>query len=228
MENYLEIFVSSEGISCTVSDDDRKVMLRQALHLPIDAKTDLSLVENFFNQPELNILSDNVDVCIENSVYQIIPSELFRDNDVEKIFEMIFGKAESEQVKYEILPKWNVHLAYRLPEKIEQFLAERYPEADTRHHVFDLLRKFIRRAEDAVYLNVRKNAVDLALVKEGKLQLMSAFDVKTDEDICYFTLNVYEQFQLNTETFKLKINQQNTINQLVVELLKQYVNVIMC
>ncbi len=223
MENYLKIFIFLDKISCIISDEDKKASLKYDLNISIDDKTDVSALENFFHQPEFDILSDNVDIYIENSVYQLIPSELFKEKDADKIFEIIFGKALHEQIKYRLLPKWNTHLVYRLPEKIADFFAERYPEADMQHHTFDLLRKFIKRTQDAVYLNVRKNAVDLALVKEGKLQLMSAFDVKTEEDICYFTLNMYEQFQLNTETFNLKIYPTNSETKHVSDLLKQYV-----
>ena len=39
--------------------------------------------------------------------------------------------------------------------------------------------------------------------------LANAFQAKTNEDICYFVLNAYEQLGLDTETFALKLLSQN-------------------
>lgn len=223
-ENVLDIFVSPEGIFCAVSDENKNVILRQQLNTEINSKTDIQKIEDFFNQPELDILSDNVNIHIENSAYQLIPSELYRDEDTEKFFEIILGKAEKENVYSSVLPKWNMHLAYRIPENLRLFFSERFTDTEPKHIVFDLLKTFIKRSEEAVYLNLRKNAMDLALVKGGKLQLLNSFSVKTDEDILYYTMNVFEQFQLNPENFSLKIKTVKNNYKSAVELLKEYIS----
>lgn len=225
-ENVLDIFVSHDGILCSISDDNKKVILRQDLSLPINAKTDMRTVVDFFNQPELKVLGDNVNIYIENSVYQLVPSELYREDDAQKLFEIVYGNSENEIIKYSVLPKWNLHLAYQIPEKLGVFFTERYPEVELKHIVFDLLKTFIHKTEDAVYLNVRKNAIDLSLVKDNRLQLLNSFDVKTDEDICFYTMNVYEQLNLNIENLKLKIRKNNIVNLSTVVLLKQYISVV--
>ncbi|VBB48602.1 hypothetical protein TRIP_D450057 [uncultured Paludibacter sp.] len=223
-ENVLDIFVSPEGIFCAVSDENKNVILRQQLNTEINSKTDIQKIEDFFNQPELDVLSENVNIYIENSTYQLIPSELYRHQDTEKLFEMTLGKTENETIQSSVLPKWNMHLAYRIPEKLRLFLAEKFPDTEPKHIVFDLLKTFIKRSEEAVYLNLRKNVADLALIKDNKLQLLNSFDVKTDEDIVYFAMNIFEQFQLNPENFKLKIKISKSDNKSAVELLKEYIS----
>lgn len=225
-DNILDIFITPDGILCTISDDNRKVILRRDLAIPINEKTNIATLEEFFNQPEMNVLSDNVNVFVENSIYQLIPSELFRENDIKTLFEITFGKNEDNILKYSVLPKWNMHLSFQITEKIADFFARLYPEIELKHIIFDLLKNFIKRTEEAVYLNIRKNAIDLALIADNKLQILNSFDVKTDEDICYFLLNIFEQFKLKTESFKLKIRKNNTTNQSTIELLKQYISVV--
>ena len=222
-ENVLDIFISPDGILCSISDENRNVILRKDLNQPINTKTDMRMVIDFFNQPELKVLGDNVNIYVENSVYQLVPSELYRVEDAQKLFEMVYGNSDNEIIKYSVLPKWNLHLAYKIPEKIDIFIYERYPDVEIKHIVFDLLKSFVHKTEEAVYLNVRKNVIDLALVKDNKLQLLNSFDVKTDEDICYFTMNVYEQLNLNNENFKLKIRKNSILNPATIELLKQYI-----
>ncbi|MGC3977610.1 MAG: DUF3822 family protein [Paludibacteraceae bacterium] len=226
LENILDIYVLADGILCSISDEHQNVVLRKELHIPIHSKMDIHFVEKFFHQPEFDLINENVNIHIINFGYQLIPSELYRQNDSEKLFEMMFGKAENETLLVNVLPKWNMHLVYRIPEKLIVLFNDIYPDAEKKHHIFELLKNFIHRSEEAVYLNILKIAVDLVLLKDSKLQIINTFAVKTDEDICYHTLNIYEQFQLNTENFKLKIKKNSTMSQSAIELLKQYISVV--
>ena len=66
-DNTLEINISPESISYAVSDDNQQVLLRQELNIPIGPATDMGVFEHFFNQPELQILGENVRVPTDTS-----------------------------------------------------------------------------------------------------------------------------------------------------------------
>lgn len=222
-DNNLDIYISEEGISCIVSDENQNVMIHQELNVSIHHKTDIHLIEAFFSQPELDVLSDNITIHVENSFYLLIPSELYRNEDIGLFFQTIFGKGGNETLQNMAIPKWSLHLTYRMPEKLITFFIDRFPEVEFEHIIFSLLKGFIQKHQQAVYLNIRKNEIDLGLTQNNKLQLLVSFPVKTNEDICYYVLNVFEQFHLNTERVALKIKQKNGENNPVVKLLKQYI-----
>lgn len=222
-ENKMDVFVSKDGIYYVISDDNKDVTVREELKLPIHSKTDLRLIEEFFETSGVEVESENVSIHVENSVYQLIPSELYRENDMPLLFNLVFGKSE-DIFQTTVIPRWSLHLVYRVSETLTSFFNNLFPEAEVQHFIFSLLKTFIHRNEEAVYVNFRNEIVDIALVKDNKLQLFNSFESKTPDDACYHTLNVYEQFQLSVESFKLKIKKNQSINNKEIDLLKQYVS----
>lgn len=221
-DNKMDIFVSKDGIYYVISDDDRNVTVREDLKLPIHAKTDLSIMEKFFLDSGMEVDGENISIHVENSVYQLIPSELYRENDMPLLFNLVFGKSE-DVFQTTVIPRWNLHLVYRVSETLTSFFTNLFPDAEVQHFIFSLLKTFIHRNEEAVYVNLRQDIVDVALVRDNKLQLFNSFEAKTTDDVCYHTLNVYEQFHLSVENFKLKIKKNKPENIKAIELLKQYV-----
>ena len=222
-DNTLEINISPDGISYAVSDDNQQVLLRQELNIPIGSNTDMGLFEHFFNQPELQILGENVRILYESNQYQLIPHELFSEKDLNELFAVEHGVSDKETVQYKILPKWGACLAYRLPLLMIAFFQQKYPDAETEHHISLLLKKQLANRETACWLNVRKDAIDILVIQNKHLQLINSYEVKTNEDCCYFVLNVYEQLQLDTESHHLKVIIKKTVNEGLITLLKQYI-----
>lgn len=223
LENNLLISIRSESILYSVTDENEQVLLRQEINMLPGKMADATVYEHFFNQPELNILSENVLILIENSHFQLIPDELFREENMRELFELEFGKMENSKIKYILLPKWGVHLVYRVPCIMIDFFEGKYPDAIIEHHISGLLKKKINKSDEAVFAYLRKDTVDVLVVKDNLLQLVNSFDVKTTEDCCYFVLNVYEQLQLNTESMTLVLMSENSVNEEIIGLLKKYI-----
>lgn len=222
-DNTLEINISPESISYAVSDDNQQVLLRQELNIPIGPATDMGVFEHFFNQPELQILGENVRIHYESSQYQLIPHELFSEKEMTELFSVEHGTSENEAVQYQILPKWGAILTYRLPVRMMSFFRQKFPEAEMEHHIAKLLKKQLSNRDAACWLHVRKDVIDLLVVQQKHLQLLNTFEVKTHEDCCYFVLNVYEQLQLDTETYHLNVIMDKSVNEGLINLLKQYI-----
>jgi len=223
VENTLDMRICPDGISYAVSDDNQQILLRQELNIPIGPGTDMGVFEHFFSQPELQILGENVSIFYESNQYQLIPGELFSENDLEKLFSIEHGVSENEIILYKLLPKWGASLAFRISSRIQAFFEHKYPEAVIEHHISLLLKKQLANRETACWLNIRKEMIDLIVIQNKQLQLLNSYPVRSNEDCCYYVLNVFEQLQLDTETFCLKIMSENTVNEQLLVLLKQYV-----
>ena len=222
-ENNLALNIYQEGISYAVSDENQQVILRQELNIPIGTDMDMHIFEHFFNQPELQILGENVNILYESNQYQLIPNELFAENDLKQIFELEHGESEKETLLFKILPKWGANLVFRVPTGILNFFEQKYPDAEIEHTICMLLKKRIVKSESALWLNLRKGMIDIVVVQNNELLLLTTFQVKTAEDSCYFVLNIYDQLQLDVESFSLNIISNNAINEELVLLLKQYI-----
>ncbi len=223
-ENVLEILVKPETIIYSIADDNGQVLLRQEVNILSGKSADIAVYEHFFNQPELQITSENTTIIFSNSQYQLVPSELFREQNMKLIFEVEHGALEDEYLKYLVLPKWSAHLVFAVPSKMMDFFKSKFPEAEIEHHVGNLLKRKIDKNANAVWAYLRNDAMDLLIVKDNQLHLLSSFEVKTKEDICYFILNAYEQLQLDTEKYTLNVLSEDIVNKDVVELLESYIS----
>lgn len=222
-DNNLMIRVHPEGISYVITDENDEVVLQQLINVPTGKLKETQFFEHFFEQPELRISDENVSVVFENSRYQLIPNDLFRQDDFRELFEIEFGKDDKTKHLFNLLPQWGIHLVYEVEEPLMDFFDRKYPEAEVEHHLFRLLKEDINKNSNSAFVNLRKEWIDLFVVKDNALLLANPFETKTHEDICYFVLNAYEQLGLDTDMFTLKILSKKAVDKNLVELLKQYI-----
>ena len=222
-DNNLLIRIHPEGITYAITDENEQVILQQMINMPPGKLKDARFLEHFLEQPELRVLSENVSVVFENSNYQLIPNELFKEDDVSQLFELEFEKNDNVRLIYNLLPRWGAHLIHSVESSVMDLFEKKYPDAEIEHHVSKLLKRKIDRNTDTIYANVRKETVDLFVVKENRLLLTNSFQTNTNEDICYFVLNAYEQLELDTKTIPLKLFSEDAVDKSLVELLEQYI-----
>lgn len=223
LENNLTICLRPDSIVYSVTDENEQVLLRQEINILPGKTANTAVYEHFFNQPELNVLSENVQIQIENSAYQLTPSELFREEHMSELFEIEFGKSVQDSLRFSLLPKWGMHLVYRVPSGMIDFFEKKYPDAVFTHHVWGLMKHKIDKSKSGMFVNLRKDSIDLFVVEGNMLQLANSFEVKTNEDICYFVLNTYENLLLDTESFTLTVWSKNTVNEELISRLNSYI-----
>lgn len=222
-ENSLLIQIHPEGIFYAIVDENEQVVLQQTINMPAGKIKDLNFLEHFFGEPELRVLSENVSVVFENSNYKLIPNELFRSEDVALIYKMDIEENKDMLLNYNLLPQWGAHLVYEADSYLNDFLIKKFPEAEFEHHIFKLFRKNIKKNKDSVYVNLRKNAIDIIVVKDNNLLITNSYETKTEQDICYFILNIYEQLELDIDIFPLQLLSEKSITDSLIELIKQYI-----
>lgn len=224
IDNNLLIRIHPDGITYAITGENEEVILQQMISMHSRKLKDVYFLEHFFEQPELRVLSENVSIVFENSNYQLIPNELFRHDDVKNLYELEFGETKNVDFIYNLLPQWGAHLIYSAESSLIEFLEKKYPEAEIEHHIFKLLRKKVDRNTNRVYANIRKDTVDIIVIKGNELLLVNSFQAMTNEDICYFILNTYEQLGLDMKTIPLKLLSEDAVSEKLVSMLKQYVS----
>ena len=222
VENNLMIRIRPDSILYSVTDENEQTLLRQEINMIPGKKANSAVYEHFFNQPELKIQRENVSVVFENNSYQLIPSELFREKDMNLFFETEHGKSEYERLHYLVLPKWGVHFVCRIPDKMTSFFQSKYPEIAIEHHVSNLMKNRIAKNENELTALVRKGMVDILVVKADQLVLVNSFETTTPEDTLYCLLKVYEQLELDVKTYPLCVMFKSAEDEKLMLLLKSY------
>jgi hypothetical protein len=87
--------------------------------------------------------------------------------------------------------------------------------------VFHLQKK--NTTTPVVMLHLRPSAMDILVTENRKLVLANTFPYRSDEDVLYYTLNVYEQLRLNPETEQLTVAGISADMDVLTILLSKYI-----
>lgn len=222
-EHNLKIRISNKRVSYVLENENVSTVLRQDINFSTEHEYDGTLLTRVFNQPELRLKNENVSVLYEYGDYQLVPSELYREEYQHDFFEIYQGELEKKVLETALLPKWGIHFMYALPEAATLFMRQLYPDATHEHHVFQLLKKQVDKSSEKMYVNVREEVLDIVVVQDKALQLVNSFSLKSIEDAIYFILNIFEQLELDVATFPMVLIFADNINDDLVDILKKYV-----
>ncbi len=222
-EKNLDILILPDSIHYSISNENEQIYLRQEINLLRGRSGEGGIYEQFFNQPEMDFLSDNVRIVFENSHYQLIPSAFFREENLKLTWETEHGKLNREILNYMVLPKWGLHFIYKVPERMYRFFQNKYPYAHFDHTVATFLKRKTNKQNAAVSCYIRKNEMDFIVIKDQKLQQVSSLEINSDEDALYFILNIYEQLELDVNEFPLHIRFKDETNNNLLNLLENYI-----
>jgi hypothetical protein len=222
-ENSLVIRIAENSISYSIFDDDENLLLNQIINVHSSKMEETQFLEQFFNEKELQVVIEDITIVFENEKYQLIPNDIYRKEHEKVLFELEFGEDDNAVLEHNVIPIWGVHVVYRVNRTIKRFFEVKYPNVEIKHHIFKLLKDRIKKNQDKVYVNIRKNSIDVIVVNENGLQLVNTFEVKTDEDKVFFIMNVYEQLGLNAEEFPLLLLTKDTKSNELSKLLEGYI-----
>ena len=104
-------------------------------------------------------------------------------------------------------PKIDAHLIYTIPSVISDIVFTFFPNAKQKAQQTILIEQFSKfdNNNDHAYLYINNDILNLTAFKNSKLIFNNSFNIKTKEDLLYFTLFTFEQLKLDTETIDVKL-----------------------
>ncbi len=203
LDTHLEIIIKKDGVSYSVLNSEKKILLRQDINVPTDNSGN-DIIDFFFNQPELQVFDKNVTIIFDNTTYTLFPNELFKLQDYQFLFEIEHSKQENTVYVYEQISSWEFYFVFRISEKIKSFFDEKYPRAKIKHTVLDFLKKKVQK-EDGTYVLSKNKITTIVVVLNGELKLATSFYTPMHEDAIYYILSVYKELKLNNNEFPISI-----------------------
>lgn len=212
---YLSIRIDPDGLSFSVySPVTGKYLGLESVRFPAAfSSTGSSYARKIFsekldsyllNHPWLGNDFKACCVIMHSNQYTLIPAPLYNPENKQDYLGFVHSPAEGSlfaDQKLVSVDSWIVYAAdpliYALPGKY-------FPAAKRYHHAGALLETIIpeyRNAElqDPVFVNVKKDSVDIIVLKEGRLRYCNSFRWKVADDLVYFLIFVMDQLALNPE-----------------------------
>jgi hypothetical protein len=138
--------------------------------------------------------------------FTFIPVSLFRPDRVADFARFLDVKA-IEKVFSQPLDAEN-HVIYKVDESVATIIANKFDAIKT---VFGAKGWMMAVAasnppDQAIYLNINNDTVELLYFKEGKLRFYNDFEFKNEDELVYFTSFVTEELQLQPQSTTLVLS----------------------
>ena len=117
---------------------------------------------------------------------------------------------------------------FDIPQNLREFLLANYPKTEIKHSLFPLVEGVLKRnkafpLKDQVHLNFYRESFEIIVVTGSKLNCCNIFNYKTERDILYHVLLIFDQLKLSPESTELILHGQIPQVSPVYHLFKKYV-----
>ncbi|MDR2011017.1 MAG: DUF3822 family protein [Bacteroidales bacterium] len=234
IDNKLSILITQDGLSYSLYS------VLENRYNTLVAKT-FSQKDNYIEEIKKILTEEEltnkdfkqVNIVVSGNRTTIIPNVLFSKNEYEKIYYLNFGVPENQNIYYSQMPKSantliysadkalinmldNIFLKYSLYSHAEPFVESNF----TKNKISE------NRDKTKVFIQVFENFTDILVFKNEKILLYNTFKYKTNNDLLYHIINVFEQLKLSPEETEVSLSGFIETDDLVVIHLRKFVRIV--
>ncbi|MEO8211401.1 MAG: DUF3822 family protein [bacterium] len=200
--------------------------------LPLNLKKDegmKELMKNLSTQSKLlrNYEFLKVTAGIMTTEFTLVPEALFKPGDEELYFKKNFKVTPGNNIHFQYIPSFHLYSIFSIDKQLEIELNHLFQDPQLYHYSQALLCGLSLQKNTGsgkqMWLNVRKDKIDIVVSDNRKLHLLNSYSWNKNEDILYFALFVSEQLELNPEKFVLSITGEISESSSLYQLLGNYV-----
>lgn len=202
----LSIRFSSDGFSLLVHDKADLLVSSKKVTVPLFSLAKNEIVSVLEQEVERLLNYIDIRIVCELDDYVFVPTPLFEvGNEID--FLLLEHKIEKKDCAiYNKITTWNTVNIFSIPKNFRAALTQLFHNSAIEHHLsFFLTDQVKHRNESSVQILVRPNTMDVVVLINGNLQLINSYTYNTPEDFTYYTLNLFDQLSLDTETCKVRL-----------------------
>lgn len=207
---YLSIQVNLNGLSFCILDPVRnKYIALSHQNFENDLAFDdlLNTIENIVKKD--NLLSHSYKsikfIWLSNK-NTFIPSSYFNKENLKKYFEFNQKLDDLDEIHFKELKYVDAYSVFVIPYQIANIFIKQFPDLNFYNQQIPFIEHALFKYHSEskkVFVNVNDEFIDLSITESGKLLLYNNFMYKTELDMIYFIMYVFDQFNLNTENTEL-------------------------
>jgi len=212
-KNYrLSIQFSPDGFSFCVLDASRNKYSGLEIHDFQDVHSSVLLeevLERIISGSKwLNNDFQATSIVYESQQMSLIPKPLFQPGQVSEYLRFNHILSADDNVCYDQLPNLDAVNIFSVPDKIIKLLDHFFPGVPVHHFSSALVENILIRNKnfgqgEMIFVNVRKQWLDIIVLDGRKLLFFNSFQYRTKEDFAYYLMYVIEQLGMNPEMVEL-------------------------
>ena len=219
--------ISNASIQYAIQDKNSHALLL-LFRQDIDAQDDLAenIRKLLREEEELLAKYHKVTVLVWSPAFTLRPENLkSKDKDTE-FLEFLFGLPYPGALS-ETLIQSKVKAIYHLPSQLLKEIKSTFDSVEIRHSSAALLDHYFKlnsaTGKSKIYAHLHRPFVEITLIKNGQLHYHNSFEFHSKEDLVYYILLLYEQWELDREEIPLILSGDILQDSSVYPLLYKYI-----
>lgn len=164
---------------------------------------------------------------IMSTEYTLVPEALFKKGDQEAYYRKNFMTSPEQIIHAEFIIPFRLYSIFSIETELENELNHLFQDPKLWHFSQALLTGIgLQTKADSgkqLLLNVHGEYIDIVVTENKKLLLMNSYSWKTHEDILYFTLFIFEQLELSTDSTPLILTGETDADSPLYLILYKYI-----
>ncbi len=228
---HLSLQISPEGLFFTVLDPDKgKYVVLSGYNFFIKRpRLILKSVRDVFQKEDLLKLDyKRVEILYSTKLFTLVPKAFYLNEDADKFVSFNNNHEKGFVIMKDLFERAEMWCIYGFPDNLGEYLDKVLPNAHISHNLFPLIewvildnRNFPERQQ--VHINFFREYFEMVIIAGQKLMLCNIFNYKTERDIMYYVLYVFDRMKLSSENTDLVIHGHLPQVSPVYHLLKKYI-----
>jgi len=218
----ISIRFNSNGFSLYIFDKGNVLITSKQITASLSSISKSDIVHILENELNTYIQNKDIELIVESDQYTLVPNSLFKSEDAQGLLHFQFKPIPSSSIIWNMVFGEEVVVIFAIPSSLEQALLALFPYISITHHISHFIKTTTENNINGVHIWTRDSKMDVVVIDNGKLTFCNSFVYQTPEDFTYHTLNIYEQFKLDTEAFITHIYNEGKKTELT-DLVKMYV-----
>lgn len=156
----------------------------------------------------------------------LVPRRLFSESDLSQYFKLLIRDQSNRVYGFEKLEEFDCYFVWATTPALLHLCRQYFAAENITHQAVSLLKGFRQLAPSegyAVFANLRGQKVQIAVFERQNLVFFNAFDFAKPNDLLYFILLAYKQFELNPIEIPLTLGGTLVEDSDIFRLLLRYV-----
>ncbi len=238
-ESFVKNAISSYNLSALVGADRFSFLAYDQAHNKVqflkdysfriaDSKPLKSIIHEVHSQD--NLLKSRYaksSIAIINEKSTLIPSRLYNESHNRTYFEKLMLLQNDDVLLVNDIPELDIKNIFAIDLGLKKLIDGYFPNANIIHNST----LFIRGAKELskhrngyqVYLDINGDQFQIVLYDDQDLMFSNSFNFKTSNDFIYFTMLIFDQFNLKPEAVPLYLSGQIVEDSELYKLIYRYI-----
>jgi len=172
-------------------------------------------------------------LCVwDTPLYTLLPNAVFSEENTARFWKLNFGENNTQELTFfsDKLKLPEIVNIYAVPTEYVAFLREFFPSIQFINQqsvqIINSLFENKKGNNTQVCIQIHQDFFDALVLQKGKIRLANSYRFQSKDEFLYFSLNIFEQLQLDTDTTEIILSGETSEKDEKITALRKYIRTV--